>query len=358
MTDKIEQEINGDGNDQSINKMENSNNNLTYITNINGITNIDEFIQVCDLCLSAKAPLIIEKAANVATERVKYLIDQLKEILRDKDVETNKLNDLTSDPKFIYFLKDIQTSTIKSRDKSEIKTLAELIAMRLMAENSSMLELSLEESAEVIPKLLPIHFKMLGMMYIIKLVHFYRRDIDDVLNTYEEFIDQFKEIQDEHKESILLHLESMKCAIISSIKYNSNLVNFLYSEYYEHVNNGVLCSDIPEELKIIMHKYNLNFIVKPNNNQKHLIDVREFNKIKKNISSDDLNVLNHFLDDNISKEKFISDIRARHPRFCAFSDWWEQSSFSSMTLTNLGTTIAIAFLNSTTDNTFQYTNWI
>lgn len=371
MDNSYEQKIKGDNNDQSINKTENSN-NINHETNtvvcmentfnqffqITENPNIDDLIKVCTLCLSERESLIIEKASLKAMEKVNFLADELRIVLKEQTIQSEKINELLGDPNFIYFLKNIQTSAIKTHDNDGIKTLAELISMRLKTNNLSMLELSIDESAEVISKLLPIHFKMLGIVYILKEVHLNSLNLDDLLNKYEKFIDLFSEIKNEHKQSVYLHLEYTKCARISSIKVNSNLIDFMYSEYYEHINNGISVFNIPEELKILMKKYNISFNFKNDNNQKVLIDIRQFNKIKNKITQEDISIFNKYINDNVSKDDFIKNIQDNHSKIFEFSKWWDESILSNMSLTNVGLAIAIAYLNSTTDSTFHYEIWI
>lgn len=372
MENNVEQRIKGDNNDQSINKIENSNNfnqeintllcmekkTVNQYVQINESPDINDLIKVCTLCLSNREPIIIEKAAIKAMEKVNFLADELREILKDQVVKSEKINELMEDPNFVFFLKNIQTAAIKSKDNNGIKTLAELISMRLKTEALSMVELSIDESVNIISKLLPIHFKMLGIIYILKEVHFGSNSLDHLLDIYESFIDMFIDVKQELKSTTFSHLEYTKCARISSIKRNSNIIDFIYSEYYEYVNKGVSISDIPMELNILMRKYKIPFKLKNDNNQILLIDRKILNKIKEHISSDDMSIFNKYLNDNISKDDFTKEIKDKHNKLFEFSNWWNNSKLSSMNLTNVGIAIAIAYLNSTTDWNFKYEIWL
>lgn len=372
MENDIEQRIKGDNNDQSINKTENSNNlnqevntllcmenkTVNQYVQISESPDINDLIKVCTLCLSNREPIIIEKASKKAMERVNFLADELRIILKEQIVKSEKINELMEDPNFVFFLKNIQTATIKSRDNNEIKTLAELISMRLKTESSSMVELSIDEAVNIIPKLLPIHFKMLGLIYILKEIHLGSSNLDNLLDIYESFIDMFIDVKQEFKSTTFTHLEYTKCARISSIKFNSNIIDFIYSEYYEYVNKGVPISHVPMELSLLMQKYNIPFKLKNGNAQILIIDKKTFNKAKEHISSDDILIFNKYLNDNISKDDLIKEIKSKHNKLYEFSDWWNNSTLSSMNLTNVGITIAIAYINSTTDWNLDYEIWL
>lgn len=372
MGNSIEQKIKGDNNDQSINKTQNSNNitneantllcmennSLNQYIQVNNAPSKDDLIDICMLCLSNREPLIIEKVSQKAMEKVNFLVDELRNVLKEQIIQTEKINRLLEDPNFIYFLKDVQISTIKSKNKDEIKTLAELISLRLKTETSSMVELSIDESVSIVSKLLPIHFKMLGILYIFKEIHLYAKNINALMNIYESFIDMYSDIKHDIKQSTFLHLEYTKCVRISSVKVNSNIINFIFSEYDEFINKGILASDIPKDLSLLMQKYKIPFKTKNDDNNLLLIDRRTFNKIKENINPEDLTVFNKYLNNNISKDEFVKNIKDNHNKLFEFSKWWDNSILSSMNLTNVGIALAIAYLNATTAWKFDYEIWL
>ncbi len=372
MKNNVEQKIKGDNNDQSINKTENSN-NITHEVNtllcmenksvnqyvqINNTSSKDDLLNACMLCLLNREPLIIEKASQKAMEKVNFLVDELRIILRDQTIQSEKINKLLEDPNFIYFLKDVQKSTIKSNNKDEIKTLAELISLRLKTEPSSMVELSIDEAVNNVSKLLPIHFEILSLIYVFKEIHLYAKNINSLIDMYESFIDMFSDVMGDIKQSTFLHLEYTKCVRISSIKINSNIIDFIFSEYYEFINKGIPDFDVPQELSLLMQKYNIPFKTKNDNEHILLIDKRIFNKIKNNISPEDLTVFYKYLNNNISKDEFVKTIQEGHKKLLIFSEWWNNSILSSMNLTNVGIAMAIAYLNATTEWKFSYEIWL
>ncbi|PAW27939.1 hypothetical protein BKC07_16225 [Peribacillus simplex] len=297
-------------------------------------------------------------AQEVAKERAEEITNAFLNQLQEKAPEAL---DTMKEPDMQYALLMAQKEYVRSGDKNLSEVLVDILVERSKIQERSLLQVVLNESLEVVPKLTNGQLNILSLIFIVKYtVNQTVNSFDSLKSFLNNMIAPFMDgLTKRH--SHFQHLEYSGCGSIGMGGDNFASVFIdryagLFSKGFslEEV-NSVFDEDAPARILLISCLHDSSLF--------------QFNAISEEVLEKDITSL------SLSKEQ-IAQIKSLHtnslmsneeagnflvelcPEINAIMDIWSDSSMKNMTLTSVGVALAHANIRRKTNKELDLSNWI
>lgn len=297
-------------------------------------------------------------AADVARSRAEALLDTF---LKRAAEEGHKQIPEAENPDFQAALFTAQKEYARTGDEDLGDLLVRLLVDRTKESNRNLMQIVLNESLTVAPKLTVNQLDALSLIFILK---YTRSTVLASLKALHEFLDKFilpfvSELNT--KMSTYQHLEFAGCGAIS-------LTQTPIGEVFRHNYPGIFSKGFtPEELEAT----GINKAQQPNliTNCLHdstLLQINALNSETIDKLFSDLGVSEDVATKlrNLHDSKIMSDVEIKEyiirekPALARLFEVWEGSSMKNMTLTSVGIAIAHGNMRRRTGESFDLTIWI
>ena len=170
-------------------------------------------------------PKLQEDAEKLVDERITEFTDGLISSLSNAGFENYKV---FSDPDMQYTLYEAQKGYARNGGMDLLSTLIATIEERCKANNNSILKITLNESVNILPRLLPQHINMITMVFLVReSVRLNIKDIDSLRDYINEVMTLGNAI--EFSDSNILHL--LQLGIAREITFGEDLGVLLSTNY-------------------------------------------------------------------------------------------------------------------------------
>lgn len=284
-----------------------------------------------------------DRAAEIALALVEEITEKF---LRKLKQQNEKGIAHAEEPDFQYALFTVQKEYARTGDKELGDLLVDLLVDRTKHENRSIIEIVLNESLSVAPKLT---IDQLATLSIIFIFNYTKNHSLNNLIALSEFLDRYIEPFSRlisKNVSCYRHLEYTGCGSISIAKIN--LIKILLNNYRALFIRGFPLEEVLEKMKINVPITSPMFIRCLHDQEKYQINSLDNDELRKkaidlNIHEDDINKLiklnNSFL---MSEGKAKEYLEQTHPYMSIVFDVWENSYMKNFTLTSVGISIGHA----------------
>lgn len=265
------------------------------------------------------------------------------------------------DPDFQYSLFTVQKEYAKSGDKNLGDLLVDILVERTKVDQRGLLQIVLNESLAVAPKLTTSQLCALSIIFSLKYTRYLRMNSLDMLKNYLEhrFAPFAKDLP--KSRASYQHLEFAGCG---SISIGRSSINSILKQTYPGIFTiGFSKEQFGSEIEQISGSENL-LIPCLRDNSLFQFNATDFeglkNKIReKGISETEYPKLEAFWKKYlISDEELKKDLINKNESMAIIYDVWENSPMKSMTLTSVGIAIAHAYTRSKTGDSDDLSIWI
>jgi hypothetical protein len=173
-------------------------------------------------------PKLQEDAKKLIDERITEFTNGLISNLSKKGFEKFEV---FSDPDMQYVLYEAQKGYARNGDMDLLSMLIATIEERCNAENNSLLKITLNESVNIIPRLLPQHINMITLVFLIR--ESVAEDIND-FNTFKRYAGEIIEFAKGVKADECSNLHLIQLGVAKEIQL-PNEIGVIFSHYYKRV---------------------------------------------------------------------------------------------------------------------------
>lgn len=298
---------------------------------------------------------ISELAANKAKERAEKLLDNY---LSKIEAEKPSVLSETQNPDMQYAIFTAQKEFARTGDDELGELLVQLLVERTKEDKRNLVQVVLNESLEVAPKLMPDQMDVLSIVFLLKYTGYNGMTSLKSIGSYiDKFIIPF--IQNLNKKrSTYQHLEFASCGNISIGE--TKIENIFLNTY-----PGLFCKGLSEE-QIKSIPENARDILIPCLHSPEKLQISALNNDvldnilkQKLLSNEDREIIKKlFLTERMSEIEVKEFLLQLRPGLFALFDVWDNSSMKNMTLTSVGITIAHANIQRRIGEKFDLSIWI
>lgn len=300
-----------------------------------------------------------QQASETAVSRAEELVDSFIEKLEER---SPKSVESVETPGLQYALFNAQKEYARTGDKDLSEVLVDILVDRAEEKERNLMQIVLDESITVVPKLTTSQMDTLSLIFILKYSQNYSVVDDSSLKRYiNNYIKPF--IENLSKEdSLFQHLEFSGCSSrsIGAHKLQDQFKStykglFLkgftnedfekaFDEFEDYRKLIIPCFNDKDKFQVLARSdEHLDEILKQNN----ITNQQNINKIKSLYS-------NNLMNDKEVLEK----LNACCPYLADFIDIWNESSMKNMTLTSVGIAVAHANIRRRTNISIDLGIWI
>lgn len=299
-----------------------------------------------------------EVAADTANKRAEEITENFLNELKKQNREA--LNQ-AQDPDFQYSLFTVQKEYAKSGDKNLGDLLVDILVERTKVDQKGLLQIVLNESLAVAPKLTTSQLCALSIIFSLKYTRYLRMYSLNILKTYlETRIAPFAKDLPKSQASYQ-HLVFTGCG---SISIGSSSITSILKTHYpgvftkgfskEQFDNEI--GQIPGSEKVLIPCLRDNSLFQINATDfESLKDIVKKNGILDSEYPKIKSFWNKYL---ISDEELKMDLINKNKSMAIIYDIWENSPMKSTSLTSVGIAIAHAFTRSKTGDSDDLSIWI
>lgn len=298
---------------------------------------------------------ISEMAANEAKERAEKFLDNY---LSKLEADTSSVLTEIQNPDMQYSIFTAQKEFARTGDQELGDLLVQLLVDRTKEDKRSLIQVVLNESLEVAPKLMPDQMDVLSLVFLIKYTIYNGMESLQGLGFYiDKFIIPFTPNLNK-KMSTYQHLEFASCGNISlsELKVESKFLN-KYSGFFSKGLSEEQLESIPENAKdmLIPCLHNVEkFQFSALNNE-----VLDGLLQQRSVSDEDKNrIKTLFQTERMTENEVKEYLLKLRPNLATLFDVWDNSSMKNMTLTSVGITIAHANIQRKIGEKFDLSIWI
>ncbi|MCY9843072.1 LPO_1073/Vpar_1526 family protein [Vibrio caribbeanicus] len=300
-----------------------------------------------------------KEAAVIAKERAEEVTDNFIEKLNERNPES--INEFES-PALQDALFKVQKQYAISGDEDLGDLLVDILVDRAGAPKRNMVQIVLDESLNIAPKLTIEQFDTLTLNFL--LISTMRRDLklySDLINHFKKRVLPFVENLSE-KYSDYTHAEFLGCGHVRTGSYGS-LEQRLRDMYKAYFSNGFTKQELDD---LMVEQVNLQGIVIPclhdeDRLQIGVLDDEVLDKAadKNGISEEIKDKLKSLFESSTKPADVVKDMLiAEIPEFKNIFDAWENSPFDQFELTSVGIAIAHANYRRKIGETMDLSIWI
>jgi hypothetical protein len=282
-------------------------------------------------------------AEKVALKRAEEITESFLQELQEQNKESFRQ---ANDPDFQYSLYTVQKEYARTGDKELGDLLVDLLVDRTKHENRSILQIVLNESIAVAPKLTNDQLAALSITFIFKHTIYHGIDSLDSLNNYLDiYIQPFISLLNK-REACYEHLAYSGCG---SIEIGSIDISNVFLQHYAGLFSKGFEKDLIQQSKIGLTEYAPIFIPCLHDQTKIQInalneDVLKSETERMGISLEDTNKLLDLSKKFLMKSDEVKDyLKKVRPYMDNLFDVWDNSLMKNLTLTSVE--IAIGHAN-------------
>ncbi len=303
-----------------------------------------------------------EQLSVVAADTAKKRAEEITgKFLHELENCNREALDQAQDPDFQYSLFTVQKEYAKSGNKDLGDLLVDILVERTKVDQRGLLQIVLNESLAVAPKLTTSQLNALSIIFSLKYTRYLRMDSLDMLKYYlshrlAPFIKDLPKGQASYQ-----HLEFAGCG---SISIGSNSITNIFKQTYP----GVFTKGFPKEQfekeipqissskKLLMPCLRDNTLFQFNATNFEVLK----NKTKEEgISETEYSVIEAFWKKYLIGDKELkNDLLNKNKNMATLYKEWGNSAMKSMTLTSVGIAIAHAYTRSKTGDSDDLAIWI
>lgn len=309
-------------------------------------------------------PVLAQAAADLIVERA---LEFSEKLITEKISNKPELLNAFKDPGMQMASLEAQRQYARTGDKDVFDLLIDLVAERADQTHRNLLQITLDESLEVIPKLTPEHVDALTIIFITKEAHFDNVDTLEALDKFlEEYIKPFCNYL-QVGSSCAVHLQYSKCATLVQV----NAPSFIYGvsnkilwTYAACFNKGISLSkfiekygaieDYPSEafMPCLRDDKLIQVVASSEGDLRNRIDHFNLDSVKTG------NLINCWQTSMMSYEEAVVDLEKDRPYMRDLNAVYNSIALPSLRLTGVGITIAHANLRRKTKITLDLASWV
>lgn len=297
-------------------------------------------------------------AADTAKKRAEEITEKFLNELEKRNSEA--LNQ-AQDPDFQYSLFTVQKEYAKSGDKNLGDLLVDILVERTKVDQRGLLQIVLNESLAVAPKLTTSQLCALSIIFSLKYTRYLKMNSLDMLKNYIEYrLAPFAKDLPKSQASYQ-HLEFAGCG---SISIGSSSITSIFKQTYPGVlTTGFSKEQFDGEIKQISGSEKL---LTPCLRDKSLFqfNATDFEVLKNKTKENGISETEYPKIENFWKKYLISDeelkknLINKNKSMAIIYDVWENSPMKNMSLTSVGIAIAHAYTRSKTGDSDDLSIWI
>ena len=298
----------------------------------------------------------------VAADKAKKRAEEITEnFLNGLEKQNREALNQAQNPDFQYSLFTVQKEYAKSGDKNLGDLLVDILVERTKVDQRCLLQIVLNESLAVAPKLTTSQLCALSIIFSLKYTRYSRMNSLDILKQHIEhrlapFVKDLPKSQASYQ-----HLEFAGCGNISIA--SSNITNILKQKYPGVFTKGFSREQFGSEIKQISGSEKLLIPCLRDNSlfQFHATDFEVLkNEAKKNgITKTEYLKLKAFWKKYLLRnEELKKELINKNENMAIIYDVWENTPMKSMSLTSVGIAIAHAYTRSKTGDSEDLSIWI
>jgi len=297
-------------------------------------------------------------AADIAKKRAEEITEKFLHELENSNREA--LNQ-AQDPDFQYSLFTVQKEYARSGNKNLGDLLVDILVERTKVPQRGLLQIVLNESLAVAPKLTTSQLSALSIIFSLKYTRYLRMTSLDMLRHYLSYrLAPFVEDLPKSRASYQ-HLEFTGCG---SISIGSTSITNIFKQTYPGVfTRGFSREQFDNEIGKIKGAERL-LIPCLRNSSLFQFNAAYFEVLKESIKKEGINGSDYskietfwkkFLMDD---EELKNDLFSKNDKMVLLYDIWENTPMKNMTLTSVGIAIAHAYTRSKTGDSDDLSIWI
>lgn len=300
--------------------------------------------------------------SNEAREMARKMVEELNDNFLGKLQDSNpQLLNSVRRPSMQMALLSGQKGYVKTEDKEVADLLVDILVERAKQEERNLLQIVLDESIDVAPKLTLLQLDVLTLIFTLKYTENYT--IVD-LKTFKDYLEKYLKpfTKNLTKElSCYQHLEYCNCGSIS-LASAKLLDNFL------HRYKGMFCKGLTKEELETSHGDLSKFgnMLIPSLHNPDRLQVRAMTELvieresqKQGIPEEIINNLKNIFNLSLMSHEEIETFIKGHGNFMEILfDFWDNSEMKSMTLTSVGIALAQANFKRKTGLSYNLSIWI
>jgi len=297
-------------------------------------------------------------AADTAKKRAEEITGKFLNELENRNREA--LNQ-AQDPDFQYSLFTVQKEYAKSGDKDLGDLLVDILVERTKVDQRGLLQIVLNESLAVAPKLTTSQLCALSIIFSLKYTRYLRMDSLNMLQYYlghrlAPFAKDLPKSQASYQ-----HLEFAGCGSISI--GSSSITNILKQTYPGVFTKGFSKEQFNSEIEQISGTEKL-LIPCLRDNSLFQFNATDFKMLKNKTKEEEISETEYLKIEAfwkkyvISDEEIKKDLINKNENMAIIYDVWENSPMKSTTLTSVGIAIAHAYTRSKTGDSDDLSIWI
>jgi len=296
-------------------------------------------------------------AFNMANERYEKLLHTIIELISTEKISEEEILEAFKDPDFQYVYIDAQKSFIRAGTDDLQNILSQLLLKRIKEKERSLLQLTLNESFNIVPMLLPTQMDILSLCFILR----YCSPVDvDSLDTFKKYITKriLPHVHGEiKKDSLYQHLEYTRGGKITA---HSMMLERKFANDF----SGLFLKGFQyKEFEFLHSKYPDLFIKCLNNNS--LLQINALNektldnKLLKYTNIEDKELIKNLYKQNVMSEDKIKNVIIQLvPESEILFDIWNNSKIKFLELTSVGIAIGATYSKQITDTNYNLSIWI
>lgn len=327
------------------------------VTVVSGMT-YSEVREIAKDVFEANFYKLSDIAAQTAKERADKLLDSYLDKLSERNPSAIKSS---NDPDMQYALFTAQKEFARIGDEDLGEMLVNLLVDRAAHNERSLMQIVLNESLSIVPKLTVNQMDTLSIIFILKYTKYLRMDNLMALHDYIDrrlvpFLSNLTEVP-----ACYQHLEFTGCGAISIV---SRKIEEIFRDNYP----GIFCKGFTlEKIESIVDKQEVrDAILIPCLHDKDLwqvkaIDGEAIEKIAHTAGADRelIKKIQNMQMSHLMNTQEVKDCLLRiHPKIAELFKYWDNSYMKNMTLTSVGIAIAHANILRKTNEYFDLTIWI
>jgi len=297
-------------------------------------------------------------AADTAKKRAEEITGNFLHELEKRNREA--LNQ-AQDPNFQYSLFTVQKEYVKSGDKDLGDLLVDILVERTKVDQRGLLQIVLNESLAVAPKLTTSQLCALSVIFLLKYTRYVRINSFEKLSQYlsHRLYPFAKDLPKSN--ASYQHLEFAGCG---SISIGSVSISRIFRETYPGIfTKGFSKEDFENNIAQITDSEKLLMPCSHNNNL-FQFNVTDFNALKDKIKKEGINETEYPQIEAFWKKYLMNDeeikiyLIQKNENMSIIYDIWENTPMKNMSLTSVGIAIAHAYTRSKTGDSGDLSIWI
>lgn len=301
----------------------------------------------------------LSKAAQqVAKERAEEITTAFLDELQEKAPEAI---DSMKEPDMQYALLMAQKEYARTGDQNLSEVLVDILVERSKLQERSLMQIVLNESLEIVPKLTNTQLNILSLIFIFKYTINNSIVSIDSLRAYLEkmvvpFLDDLTKTHSHYQ-----HLEYTGCGTISMGELD--LISVLKGNYGGVFSKGFSISQLNDRVEADSQ---IQVLLMP---CMHDLSLLQFNVINEDALVDKcrsfslsdeqtMRITSLYNTSSMSDEEIINILLQVCPKMSGLMDVWKNSSMKNMTLTSVGIALAHANIRRKTNNDLDLSIWI